>query len=470
MLPTLSISMLRIITSLFLLAAAPVFAAGDGEPTTDQLAFFESKVRPVLKENCYKCHSLEQGKAKGDLTLDTRDGWVKGGKNGAAIEPGAPEKSALITAIGYEDADLQMPPKGEKLAKQQIADLTEWVKMGAPDPRRGTGAIVGKRSGLTDTARSHWAYQPVRIPAPPAVKNQQWPRNEVDRFVLSKLEAAGMVPAPSADKDTLLRRATYDLVGLPPTPQEVAAFRADKSPDAFEKVIDRLLASPQYGERWGRFWLDTARYSDTVGGERNAQKRGADYRFPYAWTYRDYVIGAFNADKPYNQFILEQLAADKLERKDDTTLAALGFLTVGERFKNQNDIINDRIDVVSKGFLAMTVTCARCHDHMFDPIPTKDYYALHGVFASTFEPEQKPVIFRAAAAVGTCGLREKARRSRSGKPRDVLQTRRAGERRHPAQDRRDHPSRAVRRKEGWWLGGGDQGAHGTAEQIQGRSR
>ena len=383
----------RFIITLLLLAAGPVLAEVDVQPTKDQLAFFESKVRPVLKENCYKCHSLEQGKAKGDLTLDTRDGWVKGGKNGAVIEQGAPEKSTLITAIGYQDADIQMPPKGEKLTALQIADLTEWVKMGAPDPRKGTGAITSKLSGLTDKARTHWAYQPVKKPAPPAVKNQQWPRNEVDRFVLSKLEAAGMVPAPDAEKDTLLRRATYDLIGLPPTPQEVAAFRSDKSPAAFEKVIDRLLASPHYGERWGRYWLDTARYSDTIGGERNAQKRGMDYRYPYAWTYRDYVVGAFNADKPYDQFIVEQLAADRMpNRKDDTTLAALGFLTVGERFRNPNDVINDRIDVVSKGFLAMTVTCARCHDHMFDPIPTKDYYAMHGIFASTLEPETKPMI------------------------------------------------------------------------------
>ena len=369
------------------------FAAVSVEPTQEHLAFFENKIRPILKENCYKCHSLEAGKAKGDLTLDTRDGWVKGGKSGAAIEPGDVEKSLLLTAISYEDADLQMPPKGEKLTAQQIADLTDWVKMGAPDPRKGTGAIVGKLSGLTDKAREHWAYQPVTKPAPPAVKNQGWSRTEVDRFILAKLEAAAMVPAPDAEKDTLLRRATYDLTGLPPSLQERDAFLADKSPNAFEKVIDRLLASPHYGERWGRHWLDTARYSDTVGGERNLQKRGMDYRYPYAWTYRDYVIDSFNADKPYDRFIVEQLAADKMpDRKDDGALAALGFLTVGERFRNPNDIINDRIDAVSKGFLAMTVTCARCHDHMFDPIPTKDYYALHGVFASTLEPEEKPVI------------------------------------------------------------------------------
>ena len=332
--------------------AASSVAAVNTEPTKDQLAFFESKVRPILKENCYKCHSLEAGKAKGGLTLDTRDGWQKGGENGAVIEPGAPEKSPLVTAVGYLDAELQMPPKGEKLGPVEIATLTDWVKMGAPDPRAGA-AITSKLSGLTDKARQHWAYQPVKAPAVPVNKNQQWCRTPVDAFILQKLEAAKMIPAPDAERETLLRRATYDLIGLPPTPAEVKAFRDDPSPNAFEKVIDRLLASPQYGERWGRYWLDTARYSDTVGGERNLQKRGMDYRYPYAWTYRDYVINSFNADKPYDQFIIEQLAADKLpENKDQSTLAALGFLTVGERFRNPNDIINDRIDVVSKGFLA----------------------------------------------------------------------------------------------------------------------
>ena len=380
-------------TRFLLLAATPAFAAVTADLPKEQLDFFEHKIRPILKESCYKCHSLEAGKAKGGLTLDTRDGWEKGGENGAAMERGAPDKSLIIKAISYEDPDLQMPPKGEKLTAQQIADLTQWVKMGAPDPRVGSAEIQSKLSGLTDQARHHWAYQPVKNPAPPAVKNQGWPRTPVDSFILAKLEGANMIPAPPAEKETLLRRATYDLTGLPPTPREVDAFFADKAPNAFEKVIDRLLASPHYGERWGRFWLDTARYSDTIGGERNAQKRGLDYRYPYAWTYRDYVIDAFNADKPYDQFILEQIAADKMpDRKDDRSLAALGFLTVGERFKNPNDVINDRIDVVSKGFLAMTVTCARCHDHMFDPIPTKDYYALHGIFASTLEPGEKPVV------------------------------------------------------------------------------
>lgn len=382
--------------SLAIIAACAAVAVAS--PTVElkktELDFFEGKIRPILADNCYKCHSIEKGKSKGGLTLDTRAALLKGGENGAVIKPGDPENSVLITAINYNDPDLQMPPKGEKLAAQQIADLTDWIRMGAPDPRETVKAIgSGKLTGLTDKARQHWAYQPVKKPALPTNKNQQWCRTPIDAFILHALEAKQMVPSPDADKESLLRRATYDLIGLPPTPQEVEAFLADKSPNAFAGVVDRLLASPHYGERWGRFWLDTARYSDTTGGERNAL-RGQDYRYAYAWTYRDYVIKSFNDDKPYDEFIIEQLAADKLPEAetDKTKLAALGFLTVGERFRNPNDIINDRIDVVSKGFLGMTVTCARCHDHMFDPIPTADYYALHGVFASTIEPKEKPLL------------------------------------------------------------------------------
>jgi len=276
------------------------------------------------------------------------------------------------------------------LPEAAIAALTEWVKMGAPDPRKDD--VATKMTGLTAAARKHWAYLPLTKPTPPAVKNSAWPRTAVDSFILAKLEVNGMLPIADATKETLLRRATYDLTGLPPTPREVQDFSSDASPQAFAKVVERLLASPSYGERWGRYWLDTARYADTVGGDRNSRK--SDYRFPYAWTYRDYVIKAFNEDKPYDQFIIEQLAADRMPgiTPDDPRMAALGFLTVGERFNNNNDVINDRIDAVTKGFLGLTVACSRCHDHKFDPIPTKDYYALHGVFASTLEPLDKPVI------------------------------------------------------------------------------
>jgi hypothetical protein len=366
-----------------------------------QIEFFEKKIQPIFKENCYKCHSVEAGKSKGKLTLDTREGLAKGGETGGLIKPGDPDHSLMITAVGYKDPDLQMPPKGEKLAKEQIDDLIAWVKMGAPDPRKpSSNAVVSKLSGLTDKARAHWAYQPVKKPTKfPTVKNAAWLQNPatpnsfnpIDAFVLQKIEEKGMAPSPPTDKATLLRRATYDLIGLPPTTEEQDAFIRDGSPNAFVKVVDRLLASPHYGERWGRFWLDTARYADTIGGDRGDNNR-TDYRYPFAWTYRDWVIKAFNADLPYDQFVKQQLAADLIPKNPVENLAALGFLTVGERFGNPNDVINDRIDVVSKGFLAMTVACARCHDHMFDPIPTTDYYALHGVFASITEPREKPLI------------------------------------------------------------------------------
>jgi hypothetical protein len=261
--------------------------------------------------------------------------------------------------------------------------------MGAPDPR--TASAVKKLTGLTKSAREHWSFQPVKKPTVPVVKNRAWCATPVDAFILEKIESKGMSPSPMADKETLLRRATYDLIGLPPSPQEIEDFLKDESPYAFSKVVDRLLASPHYGERWGRHWLNTARYSDTAG--ERAANRNADYRFPYAWTYRDYVVRSFNEDKPYDRFIIEQLAADRLtDLKDPSDLAALGFVTVGARKNNVNEIIDDRIDAVTRGFLGMTVSCARCHDHKFDPIPTQDYYALHGIFSSSYEPQELPVI------------------------------------------------------------------------------
>ena len=368
------------------------------EFTPEQLAFFESKIRPILKETCYKCHSVESGKSKGGLLLDTREATLKGGDTGPAVKPGDTEKSLLLKAISYKDPDLQMPPKGEKLNAEQIAAFTQWVKMGAPDPRK-SDPKASKLSGLTDKARSHWSFKPVQKPAIPEIKNRGWYRTPVDAFVLAKLESKNMLPMPDTTKEALLRRATFDLLGLPPTPAELREFLSDQTPTAFQKAVERLLASPHYGERWGRFWLDTARYADTIGGDRNANNR-ADYRYPFAYTYRDWVIKAFNSDMPYDKFITAQLAADKMpeSQKDKSLLAGLGFLTVGERFGNNNDVINDRIDAVTKGFVGLTVSCARCHDHMFDPIPTKDYYALHGVFASITEPLEKPTINSPAPA------------------------------------------------------------------------
>lgn len=383
------------VRSLFPLAAlALTRAAFAAEATPEQMQFFESKIRPILSEKCYKCHSVELNKSKGGLTLDTKAGLLKGGETGAGLKPGDPKGSLLIKAVLYTDPDLQMPPKGEKLSDAQIADLTSWIKMGAPDPREK--AKGGKLSGMTDAARKHWAFVPVKKPEIPTVKNRAWCITPVDAFIMQKLEDKGMSPSPDlfslsgfTGKDTMLRRATYDLTGLPPTPAEMDAFRADTTPYAFSNVVDRLLASPEYGERWGRYWLDSARYADTTGA-RGA--RGEDYRYAYAWTYRDWVIKAFNDDLPYDQFIMQQIAADKIPNNPPANLAALGFITVGARLGNANDVINDRIDVVTKGFVGLTVVCARCHDHMFDPIPTKDYYALHGVFASTIEPSELPVL------------------------------------------------------------------------------
>lgn len=376
-----------------------MMGAAEAAISPEHKKFFEDKVQPILVENCYKCHSKAEGKTKGGLAMDTREGLRKGGDGGPSISPGKPEVSLMMTAISYKDPDMQMPPKstGGKMSDDKIAILTEWVKMGAPDPRTGSSkAVAAKLSGLNDKAKAHWAYQPLKVLEVPKVQNPAWCTTPIDSFIMQKLNEKGMVPSPGLmesfeGRETLMRRAYYDLVGLPPTPKEIDAFQKDTSPQAFAKVVDQLLASKAYGERWGRFWLDSARYSDTIGGDRNANGR-EDYRYAYAWTYRDWVIEAMNADMPYDQFIKNQLAADLLPKNDPRNLRALGLITVGERFGNRNDDINDRIDVVSKGFLGLTVSCARCHDHMFDPIPTKDYYALHGIFSSIYEPDDLPVI------------------------------------------------------------------------------
>jgi mono/diheme cytochrome c family protein len=362
------------------------------EPLTKaQVDFFEGKIRPIFANNCYKCHSPANGAPMSGLELDWKGGWEQGGLSGAAIIPGDPEKSLLILAVRYTDPELQMPPNNARLSTEQVNDLVSWVRMGAPDPRTTRPAGNGGKYG--GSGKNHWAFKPVSKPVPPAVKKESWIRNDIDRFVLAKLEAGGMMANEPADKRTLIRRAYYDLIGLPPTPEQVDVFIADNSANAFEKVVDTLLASPRYGERWGRHWLDVARYSDTKG-QFDRRREETPY-YPYAWTYRDYVIKAFNDDLPYDQFIREQLAADRLEgsKKNPASLAAMGFLTLGDRFNgNMGDIINDRIDVTTKAFLGLTVTCARCHDHKFDPIPTADYYSLYGVFANSIEPADKPVI------------------------------------------------------------------------------
>jgi mono/diheme cytochrome c family protein len=363
---------------------------------TEGIAFFEKHIRPLFIDHCQKCHDGTQNKSKGGLTLDTRAGWEKGGDSGKAIIPGKPDESLLYQVIAFTHAEIQMPPKkdGGKLPDEKIAAVKQWIAMGAPDPRDGKST---KLTGLTAEARAHWAYQPVQPVAVPVVKDP-WIRNEVDAFVFAKLREQGLKPNAIADKPTLIRRVTYDLIGLPPTPQEIADFVADRSPEAFAKVVDRLLASPHYGERWGRHWLDSARYSDTIGLKSNGGKyRWEDYRLRSAWTYRDYVVKAFNDDKPWNDFLIEQLAADQLPDRSaqDPRLAALGFITVGKRFDNVDDMIDERIDTVSKAMLGVTVSCTRCHDHKFDPISTADYYALHGIFNNIEESYDLPELPRA---------------------------------------------------------------------------
>jgi hypothetical protein len=353
------------------LLASPLRAA-DPKPTAEQIEFFEKKVRPVLAEKCYSCHG--EKKQSAGLRLDTAAGVKAGADNGPVIVPGDPGKSRLVASVKRE-GDAPMPPK-EPLAADAVAALTEWVKIGAPFPADAPKTTLDPRK--------HWAYQPVKDPAPPAGA-----AHPIDGFIASKLSDKGLSLAPKADKRTLIRRAYFDLLGLPPTADEIDAFVKDASPQAWEKLIDKLLASPHYGERQGRHWLDVARYADTKGYVFQEERA-----FPFSYTHRDYVIRSFNEDKPYDRFIIEQLAADRLNLGDDKRpLAAMGFLTLGRRFLNSTpDIIDDRIDVVSRGLMGLSMSCARCHDHKFDPIPIKDYYSLYGVFASSTEPKDLPLI------------------------------------------------------------------------------
>ncbi len=368
---------------LFRLAAFVAALAGLSLPVSgasaDGSEFFEKKIRPLLVEHCYKCHSRDAEKIQGGLRLDSRDDLLKGGDHGPVIVAGDPDRSRLIQAVRYTDEDLQMPPKNQKLSGPQIAVLETWVRMGAPDPREDKATSPA----TPEAKRRHWSFQPVGQPPVSSVKEESWVKTPVDAFILAKLEANQLKPAPAADKRTLIRRATYDLTGLPPTFAEVEAFVKDKSPDAFAKVVDRLLASPRYGERWGRHWLDVARYADTKGyvyGDREEK------RFVHSYAYRDWVIRAFNDDLPYDRFLKLQVAADQVADADRDALAAMGFLTLGRRFLGvAHDIIDDRIDVLTRGTMGLTVSCARCHDHKFDPIPTQDYYSLYGVLAGTTE-------------------------------------------------------------------------------------
>jgi hypothetical protein len=348
---------------------------------SEGVEFFEKRIRPVLVERCYSCHSAQPRKSKGNLRLDSREGLLRGGDRGPSIAVGDPGKSLLLKAIRHADDDLKMPPKAS-LPEAQIADFESWIRKGASWP-----AADAAKEGIPPPAASrHWAFEPPREGAPPPVKDRAWVRGPIDAFILARLEDKGLAPAPPADPRTLLRRASFDLIGLPPTAEETESFLADPSSDAYERAVDRLLASPRYGERWARYWLDVARYADTTDYDANGAVSG-DVRLVQSAHYRDWVIRALNEDLPYDQFLVQQIAADQLGSKEENApLAAMGFLTIGRRFTgNAQDIIDDRLDVICRGTMGLTMGCARCHDHKFDPIPTRDYYSLYGIFQASKE-------------------------------------------------------------------------------------
>jgi hypothetical protein len=413
--------MTRLFGLLAVALAGPPAAAADAD-------FFEAKIRPVLVKECYGCHSAaaeKAGKLKGGLRLDTRDAVRGGGDSGPAVVPGKPAESLLVRTLRY-DGDVHMPPKG-KLPDAVVKDFETWVRDGATDPRAGDAAP--KPTGIDFAkGKEFWSFRPPEPHAPPAVRDAGWPKRPIDRFVLAKLEAAGQRPNPPADPRAFLRRLTFDLTGLPPTPEEAEAFARDPS---VETAVERMLASPAYGERWARLWLDVARFAEDqahiVGDDKSLT-------YPNAYLYRDWVIGALNADMPYDRFVKLQLAADLFEGEDSKNLAALGFLGLGPKYYRRNalevmaDEWEDRVDVVGRGLLGLTVACARCHDHKFDPIGTKDYYALAGVFAGT-QMYNKPLSDKPApkpdpkadpkAAKGDKAPRDAMHVVREGKPTDL---------------------------------------------------
>ena len=370
---------------ILLFALGPLWVAG-ADPAG--VEFFEKKIRPVLISECYQCHSKDE-KVKGGLRLDWKGGWQEGGDSGAAIIPGRVGKSLLIQAIRQADADLKMPPK-KKLSAEQVADFEKWVAMGAPDPRVNAEATAKDKQLDLEAARQFWAFQSVKKPAEPKLKDKAWAHNGIDRHVLAAQETKGIGPGPDADDLTLLRRLYFDLIGLPPTPEQMAAFQKSVAKDrkaAIEKTVDALLASPHFGERWGRHWLDVVRFSESTGGGRTLLMKEA-------WRYRDYVVNAFNADKPYTEFIREQIAGDLIEggtiEQQRERLTATAFLLLGptnyelqDKTILEMDIIDEQMDTMGKAFMALTIGCARCHDHKFDPIRTEDYYGMAGIFKGT---------------------------------------------------------------------------------------
>lgn len=367
------------------LRPAIAHAAGP-QPTPEQIEFFEKRIRPIFVGHCYTCHSADT-KPAGGLRVDDRNGLLMGGDSGPAVIPGDSEKSLILERIRHRDPKRRMPKEGDLLTETKITDLTTWIKGGAAWPREEIPASVGRaRPDYEGLKARHWAWQPLTDPQVPHLSNTSWPWGDIDRFILAKLEEKKLLPVKDADPVTLIRRLTYDLTGLPPAPADVEAFLKDKSPDAYARRVDRLLQSPQFGERWGRHWLDVARYGESTGPSRNIP-------YPHAWKYRDYVIGAVSRDVPFNRFIQEQIAGDLLPasaEERDRLLTATGFLALGPKDVNQRfkvrflmDSVDEQIDTVSRSVLGLTVSCARCHDHKFDPIPVTDYYALAGIFTST---------------------------------------------------------------------------------------
>jgi len=364
----------------FFCANCTTIQADDG---TD---FFEKKIRPILIKHCYECHGEDEQES--DLRLDSYAEMLRGGATAPAIVPGEPNESLLLHTIGYEDDELQMPPDG-KLSDAVIADFRKWIEMDAPHPDANKASILPRKGALDlEKERQFWSFQPLVDTAIPTVMGSNWPQQSIDYFILSKLEQQQLSPAAPADRRTLIRRVTFDLTGLPPTPAEIDYFLYDKSPDAYQHLIDRLLDSEAYGERWGRFWLDVVRYADSNGLDENVAHGNA-------WRYRNYVIAAFNQDRPFNEFLTEQIAGDLMPKTKSTAtnnrrVIATGFLVLGpkvlaevDKVKMEMDIIDEQVSTVGQAFMGMTFGCARCHDHKFDPISTEDYYALAGVFKST---------------------------------------------------------------------------------------
>jgi len=368
-----------------LLLGGCLSAALCAEPAKEDVEFFEKKIRPVLVEHCYKCHSEKAEKLQGKLLLDSREAARKGGESGAAVVPGDPDGSLLVQALRFEN--FEMPPGG-KLPAEVIADFERWISRGAADPRDGSGLPAAAAPITIDFAkgRQFWSFQPPQPHTAPPVANETWSRRKIDGFLLAPLEQSGLEPASEADRRTWLRRVTFDLTGLPPTPEEIEGFLADAAPDAAERLVDRLVASPHFGERVSRQWLDLARYAED---QAHIVGKDESLTYPNAYRYRDWLIGALNADLPYDQFVKLQLAADLIEGDDSPNLPALGLIGLGPKYYSRrslqvmSDEWEDRVDIVGRGLLGLTVACARCHDHKFDPIGTEDYYALAGVFAST---------------------------------------------------------------------------------------